>query len=228
MSSIALRVVSMEPPGSPEMMMVRRLAKSFFLLAEQPRVGRRRPEVRGLVVLHGPQQAVAGHGTNPNAERAELLCADDARAAHVQGEVHAMQVAVVRTHAGLPEQTRLGMHELVEVVLAERAHGGHARAARARGHVHHVVFGHAAQLAEEAADALAITFGLLVDERELLQVFERVDMRVDARFVPGALVIRAVLVRPDKFVLQALELQLFQLGTRHGLDFAVVVLLIVW
>ena len=131
---------------------------------------------------------------NPDAESTELLGADDAGAADVEGEVHTVQITVVGTHAGLPEQTGFGAHELVEVVLGERAHRRHAGGTRRRCHVDDVILGHAAQLAEEAADALAVAFGLLVDEGELLEVFERGDVRIDAGLVPSALVVRAVLI----------------------------------
>ena len=100
------------------------------LLAELPGIGGRRPEERGLVLLHGPQQAVARDGTNPDAERAELLGADDAGAADVEREVHAVQVAIVGTHACLPEQAALGLHEVLEVTLRERAHRGNAGRSR--------------------------------------------------------------------------------------------------
>ena len=60
-----------------------------------------------------------------------------------------MQVAVVRTHARLPEQTAFGLHEVLEVTLGEGAHRGHAGRARRGGHDDDLVFGNAAQLAED-------------------------------------------------------------------------------
>ena len=197
------------------------------LLAEQPGVRGRRPHVGRLVVLHGPQQARGRHGADPDAQRAEVLGADDAGAADVQREVHAVQVAVVWTHADLPEQTGLGIHEVVEVLLVERAHRGNAGRAGGGGHVDDVVFGNRAQLAEEGADALAVALGLLVDEGELLKVGERLAMGLETRLIPGALVVRAVLVGEGELFVQALELQRLDVLARSALDFGIVVLLIV-
>ena len=98
-------------------------------LAQVPRVGRRRPDDGRLVLLQHEQQAVRGHGAHPDGQRAQALRADDVGAAHVQREVERMHVAVVRAHAGLPEQARLGVLPQVEVLLREGAHRGDARGA---------------------------------------------------------------------------------------------------
>ena len=179
-------------------------------------------------MLHGPQQAIARDGADPDAERAELLGADDAGTADVEREVHAMQVAIVGTHARLPEQAALGLHEVLEVTLGEGAHRGHAGRTRGGGHVDDLVFGNAAQLAKEAADALRITLRLLVDEGELLQVSEAIDFRRDARLIPGAFVVETILVGELELVLEVAELQFLELLARHGLDLFVVVLLVIW
>ena len=55
----------------------------------------------------------------------------------------AVHVAVVRAHAGLPEQARLGVLPQVEVLLGEGAHRGHARGTRRGGHEDDVLLGHA-------------------------------------------------------------------------------------
>ena len=112
---MASRVDLMEPPASPaddgvdvEVFLG---VEALLLgdLAEVPRVGRRRPDDGGLVLLEHEQQAVGRHGTHPDGQRAQALRADDVGAAHVQGEVQAVHVAVVRAHARLPEQTSLGV-----------------------------------------------------------------------------------------------------------------------
>ena len=197
------------------------------LLAQQPCVAGGRPEEGGLVLLHGPQQAVGGNGTHPDAQGTQVLRTDDAGAAYVQGEVHAVQVTVVGTHACLPEQAGFRIHEVIEVLLVEGAHGGNAGGTGAGRHVDHVIFGHAAQLAEEGAHALGLALGRLLDEGELAQVVQGLDFGGDPRLVPCALVVGAVVVGELQLVLQQLQLELFQLFARHGLDFRIIVFLIV-
>ena len=198
------------------------------LLTEQPGIAGTRPHVSGLVLLHRPQQTRARHGADPDTDRSEFLRSDDVGTAHVEGEVHAMEIAVVGAHARLPEQAALRMLEVLEVLLGERAHGGNARRTRGGGHIDHVVFGHGAHLAEEAAHSLTVAFGLLVGEGVLLvELLERFDMTVEAELVPLAMIVGAVRVGEGEFLVEPLELELLQLGTRHGLDFPIVVLLVI-
>ena len=198
------------------------------LVAQLPGVGRARPDDGGLVVLQHEEQAVGGHGAHPDGRGAQVLRTDDVGSAHVEGEVEAVDVAVGGTHSGLPEQACLGVLPQVEVLLGERAHRGHAGRARACGHEHDVLLGHGAQPAEEGADALGLALGLLVDEGELLDVLERVDvLGAHAGLVPGLLVVGGVVVGPAHHLLQALELELLELGAGQALDLGVVVLLVV-
>ena len=197
-------------------------------LAEVPRVGRRRPDDGGLVLLEHEQQAVGRHGAHPDGQRAQALRADDVRAAHVQGEVQAVHVAVVRAHARLPEQTSLGVLPQVEVLLREGADRGHARRARRGGHEDDLFLGHGAHLAEEAAHMLRLALRLLVAEGELRDVVERFDVaRLHAGLVERALVVHCVVVCVGHHVLQALKLQRLKLRPRHAFDLRIIVLLIV-
>lgn len=195
-------------------------------LAQVPRVGRRRPDDGGLVLLQHEQQAVRGHGAHPDGQRAQALRADDVGAAHVQREVERMHVAVVRAHAGLPEQARLGILPQVEVLLREGAHRGDARGAGRGGHEDDLLLGYGAHLAEEAAHVLRLALRLLVDERELGDIVERFDIaRRHAGLVERAAVVRRVLVCVGHHVLQALQLQRLELGPRHAFDLRIVVFL---
>ena len=197
-------------------------------LAEVPRVGRRRPDDGGLVLLEHEQQAVGRHGAHPDGQRAQALRADDVGAAHVQGEVQAVHVAVVRAHARLPEQTSLGVLPQVEVLLREGADRGHARRARRGGHEDDLFLGHGAHLAEEAAHMLRLALRLLVAEGELRDVVERFDVaRLHAGLVERALVVHCVVVCVGHHVLQALKLQRLKLRPRHAFDLRIIVLLIV-
>ena len=110
---------------------------------------RRRPDDGGLVLLQHEEQAVGGHGAHPDGKRAQTLRADDVGAADVQREVERMDVAVVRAHAGLPEQARLGVLPQVEVLLREGAHRGNAGGAGRGGHEDDLLLGNGAHLAEE-------------------------------------------------------------------------------
>ena len=74
---------------------------------------------------------------------------------------------------------------------------------------------------------MAVALGLLVDEGELLKVGERLAMGLETRLIPGALVVRAVLVGEGELFVQALELQRLDVLARSALDFGIVVLLIV-
>ena len=198
------------------------------LLAQGPGVGGAGPDDGGLVLLQHEDQTVGGDGAGPNGKRAQALRADDVGAADVQGEVQAVDVTVVGAHAGLPEQTGLGVLPQVEVLLREGADRGHAGGAGGGGHEHDILLGHAAQLAEEAAHVLGFALGLLVDEGELRQVVKRFDVGgLHAGGVEAALVVDGVVVSVLHHGLQALKLQLLKLGARHALDFGIVVLLVV-
>ena len=204
--------------------------EALFLrdLAQMPRVTRRRPDDRGLVLLEHEEQAVGRHRPHPDGKRAQTLRADDVRAADVQREVERMDVAVVRAHAGLPEQARLGVLPQVEVLLRKGTHRGNARRTRRRGHEDDLFFGNGAHLAEKRSHMLRLALGLLVAKGELRDVSKRLQVaRRDAGLVERALVVHRVLVRVGHHVLQALQLQRLQIGTRHAFDFGVVVFLIV-
>ena len=198
------------------------------LLAERPGIGRARPDDGGLVLLQHEDEAVARHRAYPDGERAQALGTDDVRAAHVQGEVQAVHVAVGRAHAGLPEQPRLGVLPQIEVLLGKGAHRRHARGAGRGGHEDDVLLGHRAHLTEEAAHVLGLALGFLVDEGELLQILQGLDvLGFHAGFVEGALVVHRVVVGVANHLLKALKLHGLQLRTRHALDLGIVVLLVV-
>ena len=208
--------------------LLRVVALGLGLLAQLPCIGRRGPDDGGLVLLEHEEQAVAGDGTHPDGGGAQVLRADRVRAAHVEGEVKAVDVAVCGAHACLPEEARLGHLPQVEVLLSEGAHGRHAGGARGGGHEDDLLFGDRAQLAEEGAHALGVAFGLLVDEGELLDVCQGLEVvGAHAGLIEGALVVGRVLIGKAHHLLETLELQLLKLRARHALDFGVVVLLVV-
>lgn len=73
---------------------------------------------------------------------------------------------------------------------------------------------------------LRLTLGLLVYERELVQIGKRLQIAgLDARFVERSLVPDGVVVGVLQHRLQTIELQLLKLGTGHALDLRVVILL---
>ena len=75
---------------------------------------------------------------------------------------------------------------------------------------------------------LGLALGLLVAEGELRKILKSVQVAgLDAGVVEGALVPHGVVVCVLKHRLQAVELKLLKLGTRHALNFGVVVLLVV-
>ena len=75
------------------------------------------------------------------------------------------------------------------------------------------------QLAEEAAHALRLALRDLVDERELLEILQRLDvLRLQTCFIPCSLIIRRILVGVLDDLLQLFELELLQFLARHCLD----------
>ena len=99
--------------------------QGFF--AELPCVRRRRPNYGWLIGFQHKQQAFARERTTPDAERAEILRADNVGSTYIEREVERVNIAVVRTHTDLPEPAAFGILKLVKILLGEWAHGGNSR-----------------------------------------------------------------------------------------------------
>ena len=140
------------------------------LFTQLPGVGGAGPDHGGLIGLQHVEEAFAGQRAAPDAQGAEVLGADDVRAAHIQGKVQCVDVPVGGPHAHLPEPAALRFLELVKVLLGEGAHGRNTGGTGGGGNEDHVFFRHGAQFTEEGADALGVALRPLVDERELPNV----------------------------------------------------------
>ena len=195
------------------------------LFPQLPGIGRAGPDDGGLIGLEHKEQALAGQRAAPDAQGAEVLGADDVRAAHIEGEVEGMDIPVVGPHADLPEPAALRFLELIKILLGEGAHGGHAGGTGRSGNEDHVLLRHGGQFPQEGTHTLGIPLGLLVNKGELLNVLQGLDIgRLHAGLVKGPLVIRSVVIGELHDLLEVLQLLLLQLRARKGFQFLIPVL----
>jgi hypothetical protein len=136
-------------------------------------------------------------------QRAEFVRAEHAGTADEQREVERVAIAVVRPEPGRPELPRFVVDPIVEVLRGERRSSRRAGRPAGGGDVDDLPLGRGAQVAEGRLCQLSVAQNLLVDEREALEVVERLQVaRMNARRVEMTAIEGRVLVGEGEMPLE--------------------------